>query len=170
MPLLSVLAEATLSLFRAAGALSGLSATLAFQPARRYFGLVTSGTFGITWQLTCLVIGVTPVLVTHLKMDNRMKSSLLNSAAAAPSDLAGDGSAAMLYVLLCGLVASRLGLWLFDLAVTQLQQEQVPDNQLGMQYGQGGLLVQQVASRSRMAEGTDRCSCFHGKLARLMCI
>lgn len=37
----------------------------------------------------------------------------------------------VLYVLLSGLVASRFGLWLFDLAVSQLQQELVPDNELG---------------------------------------
>jgi hypothetical protein len=37
----------------------------------------------------------------------------------------------LLYVLLLGLVASRFGLWLFDLAVTQLQQELVPEIELG---------------------------------------
>jgi hypothetical protein len=41
----------------------------------------------------------------------------------------------LLYVLLAGLVSSRLGLWLFDLAVTQLQQEMVPGNQLGEDLG-----------------------------------
>jgi len=37
----------------------------------------------------------------------------------------------LLYVLLLGLVLSRFGLWLFDLAVSQLQQELVPETELG---------------------------------------
>jgi hypothetical protein len=37
----------------------------------------------------------------------------------------------LLYVLLAGLVASRFGLWLFDLVVTQLQQELVLKTELG---------------------------------------
>lgn len=146
--LFAAAAEATLSLFRAAGALSGLLATAVFHPLQRYLGLVTSGTIGICWQLICLLLGVTPVVITHMTdwqgpdlHDLRTGAFIANndtsvtssgtSQATADSESAGNAQVVVLYMLLCGLVASRLGLWLFDLVVSQLQQEQVPDNQLG---------------------------------------
>ncbi len=41
-------------------------------------------------------------------------------------------SPACVHVLAAGLVASRFGLWAFDLAVLQMLQEMVPNEQLGM--------------------------------------
>lgn len=42
------------------------------------------------------------------------------------------GQPAGMHVLAAGLVASRFGLWSFDLAVSQMLQERVPNEQLGM--------------------------------------
>eukprot|EP00775_Hariotina_reticulata_P006954 gene6954-7170_t len=58
--------ESTISLFRAAGALSGLSATVIFHPMQRCSGLVATGAWGIIWQLLCLLIGVVPVALQHI--------------------------------------------------------------------------------------------------------
>ena len=41
-------------------------------------------------------------------------------------------SPACVHVLAAGLVASRFGLWAFDLAVSQMLQERVPNEQLGV--------------------------------------
>jgi hypothetical protein len=107
----------------------------------------------------CLLVGVTPVLVAQWLTHQPTSHTLLCgnvtphlSGAAGPlydahlgpvSPPPGlHGGAAqphshprlpqhLLYVLLSGLVASRFGLWLFDLAVTQLQQELVLESQLG---------------------------------------
>jgi iron-regulated transporter 1 len=38
-----------------------------------------------------------------------------------------SGRVASAWVLMAGVAASRLGLWMFDLAVTQLMQDNVPD-------------------------------------------
>jgi iron-regulated transporter 1 len=38
------------------------------------------------------------------------------------------GGVASAWVLMAGVAASRLGLWMFDLAVTQLMQDNVPDS------------------------------------------
>jgi iron-regulated transporter 1 len=38
-----------------------------------------------------------------------------------------DFSTASLALLIAGVCLSRIGLWVFDIAVTQLQQEQIPD-------------------------------------------
>lgn len=102
-----------------AGALSGLAATLLFNPLHGCVGLVRTGAIGIGWQLCCLLAGVLPVLVAHVL------------------GWQGAGSSSpLLYLLLSGLVASRLGLWLFDLAVLQLQQQLVEAHELG-ERGQG---------------------------------
>lgn len=104
--------------------MAGLAATVIFPPVQRCMGLVATGTAGISWQLLCLLLGVVPVLISHV--------SGWQGAAL------GGGSSALLYTLLAGLVASRLGLWLFDLAVTQLQQELVPGSELGTVSGVQG--------------------------------
>jgi iron-regulated transporter 1 len=39
-----------------------------------------------------------------------------------------SGGVASAWVLMAGVAASRLGLWMFDLAVTQLMQDNVPDS------------------------------------------
>lgn len=46
------MSEATISLFRSAGALSGLMATLLFHPLQRWgVGLVGAGSLGVSWQV-----------------------------------------------------------------------------------------------------------------------
>ena len=45
--------------------------------------------------------------------------------------------AAQARILIAGLVASRTGLWLFDLAVTQIVQESVADSEIGKAAGRG---------------------------------
>lgn len=59
------MAEATLSYFRGAGALSGLSATLLFPLLQRKWGLQRTGLLGITWQLAWLCGGVLPVVIAQ---------------------------------------------------------------------------------------------------------
>lgn len=113
-----------------AGALSGLVATLLFNPLHGCLGLVRTGGSGIGWQLCCLLAGVVPVLV------QRMLGS------------PGAGSSPLLYLLLSGLVASRLGLWLFDLAVLQLQQELVPAHELGEHDSEEGEACMRTSCRS----------------------
>ncbi len=99
-------------------------------------------------QLVFLLVGVTPVFVAQTFYHHHPAipgvgntSHLASTPNAPPASLAAPGlsgsppsgglPAHLLYVLLSGLVASRFGLWLFDLAVTQLQQELVPDTELG---------------------------------------
>jgi iron-regulated transporter 1 len=97
-------------------------------------------------QLAWLLVGVTPVFIAQTFRHTPAAPGLLHTnststpgvlpASAPPSGLlgavpSGGLSHHLLYVLLSGLVASRFGLWLFDLAVTQLQQELVPETELG---------------------------------------
>ncbi len=74
-------------------------------------GLKVTGVLGIWWQATSLVIAVVPVWLTQLGA--RLPASTTS------------------HVLLGGLVASRFGLWLFDLSVSQMLQEWVPAEDIG---------------------------------------
>ena len=76
-----------------------------------YAGLKASGVMGIWWQATSLIIAVVPVWLTQLGA--RLPASTTY------------------HVLLAGLVASRFGLWLFDLSVSQMLQEWVPAEDVG---------------------------------------
>lgn len=150
--------EATLSVFRGLGALSGLSSTFVFPqmhkwsggcPARcfvmrylidlvlshegnsqphtllvsRYWqrapldrlpdaaGLLKTGMRGIWLQFLCLAGAVVPAVLAywHWPIPNVVVT----------------------YAVVSGVVLSRFGLWLFDMAVNQLLQEWVPDDELG---------------------------------------
>ena len=74
-------------------------------------GLLHTGLLGIYTQLTCLVVAVSPALL-----------SLVGTRVAPASTT---------HILVGGLVASRFGLWTFDLCVTQLLQEWVLNEELG---------------------------------------
>lgn len=66
---------------------------------------------GIWWQAVSLLAAVVPVWLTQLGA--RLPASATS------------------HVLLGGLVASRFGLWLFDLSVSQMLQEWVPAEDIG---------------------------------------
>ena len=69
---------------------------------------------GVWWQATALIFAVTPVWLTQLGA--RLPESTTSN------------------ILLTGLVASRFGLWLFDLSVSQMLQEWIPAEDLGEQH------------------------------------
>ncbi|BDA48594.1 Solute carrier family 40 member 1 [Coccomyxa sp. Obi] len=103
------LPETVLSMYRGAGAVSGIASTLVFPALRKKFGLARAGALGICCQLGSLLAAVV-----------------------------GSGrvwSAAATHVLAAGLVASRFGLWTFDLCVSQLLQERVATLELGVVNG-----------------------------------
>lgn len=74
-------------------------------------GLKPTGMAGIWWQAVMLLVAVFPVWLTQLGA--RIPESSTT------------------HVLLGGLVASRFGLWLFDLAVSQMLQEWIDTEELG---------------------------------------
>ena len=74
-------------------------------------GLLRTGILGVLAQLACLMVAVGPATL----------------------GLAGRriAPAVATHVLVAGLVASRFGLWTFDLCVTQMLQQWVPAPELG---------------------------------------
>ena len=78
-------------------------------------GLKKTGLMGVWWQATALILAVTPVWLTQLGA--RLPESSTS------------------HTLLAGLVASRFGLWLFDLSVSQMLQEWIPASDIGRWHG-----------------------------------
>ena len=74
-------------------------------------GLKATGLMGVWWQAIALILAVAPVWLTQLGA--RLPESTVS------------------HTLLMGLVASRFGLWLFDLSVSQMLQEWIPANDIG---------------------------------------
>lgn len=75
--------------------------------------LKSTGLMGVWWQATALILAVAPVWLTQLGA--RLPESTTSN------------------ILLTGLVASRFGLWLFDLSVSQMLQEWIPADDIGEQ-------------------------------------
>jgi iron-regulated transporter 1 len=113
------LSEAAIAGGRGLGALSGVGAALLFpRVAAALGGVPAAGLGGIAWQLSALVGGTVPAVVAALSF-----SAAGGAADASPSPVLLSRGA--VWLLIAGLVLSRAGLWTFDLAVTQLQQERV---------------------------------------------
>ena len=79
----------------------GLAGTFAFRLSTKRMSLVTTGMWSITEQLLCIMASVTSFYVASYNLSNTL--------------------------LLFGVCASRIGLWVFDVAVTQLMQEFIPE-------------------------------------------
>uniref|UniRef100_A0ACD5X2B8 Uncharacterized protein n=1 Tax=Avena sativa TaxID=4498 RepID=A0ACD5X2B8_AVESA len=90
-----------ISLARGFSAIVGIAATLLYPVVHSWVSTLRTGLWSIWMQWCCLLLCVGSVWVS--------------------------GRVASAWLLMAGVAASRLGLWMFDLAVTQLMQDSVPD-------------------------------------------
>lgn len=132
------LGESLLSVFRSIGATFGLMSTFIYPQLQKSKGVVMTGGIAIWLQLSLLGL------------------CLLSTAWSEPGDCrpGGCGRLQEIYVdglnsgdicersrnvelglLLTGIITSRLGLWMFDLSVSQMLQEEVDDSVLGIVNG-----------------------------------
>ena len=70
------------------------------------------------------------------------------------------------HVLLGGLVASRFGLWLFDLSVSQMLQEWIPDEDIG----EHAKTIQQTCLDGIAAYWTSISELFCALLSHSLCV
>jgi iron-regulated transporter 1 len=103
--------ELELAAWRGAGALAGLAATALYPPLHTRLGLDRAGGVGLGLQTAALAGGCVAAF------------------GLAPSSAVGARC------LAAALAASRMGLWLFDLAAAQALQERVPREALGAVNG-----------------------------------
>ncbi|KAM4731391.1 solute carrier family 40 member 1 [Anableps anableps] len=149
-----------LSLLMGASAVSGICGTVAFTWVRRKCGLIRTGFISGTAQLCCLMLCVFSVfapgspfdlsvspfqdLYAHL-MGEQSLPEAEHSLAGAPSGNATTAPPAhelpplqsymSVSLLFAGVIAARVGLWSFDLTVTQLIQENVAESERGVING-----------------------------------
>ncbi|XP_056145302.1 solute carrier family 40 member 1 [Lampris incognitus] len=154
-----------LSLLMGASAVSGICGTVAFTWVRKKCGLIRTGFISGTAQLSCLVLCVVSVfapgspfdlnvspfqdIYTHLigenplpEADHSLTSILTSdslarntSTVAPPEELPSLQSYMSVSLLFAGVIAARVGLWSFDLTVTQLIQENVIESERGVING-----------------------------------
>jgi solute carrier family 40 (iron-regulated transporter), member 1 len=92
----------TVGLMQGLAAAIGLVGTLAYHYSAQRLSLEATGLWSIMYQTSCLGVTMLSLLVANDTLE--------------------------LLLLLGGLFSSRIGLWVFDIAVTQLQQEEVPEH------------------------------------------
>ncbi|MEQ2311295.1 hypothetical protein AMECASPLE_018351 [Ameca splendens] len=149
-----------LSLLMGASAISGICGTVAFTWVRKKCGLIRTGFISGTAQLCCLMLCVVSVfapgspfdlsvspfqdLYTHLMgeqtlpvAEHSLTDALSRNATTAPpaQELPPLQSYMSVSLLFAGVIAARVGLWSFDLTVTQLIQENVMESERGVING-----------------------------------
>lgn len=91
-----------ISLARGFSAIVGIAATLLYPVVHSWVSTLRTGLWSIWMQWCCLLVCVGSIWV--------------------------GGGVASAWMLMAGVAASRLGLWMFDLAVMQLMQDEVSDS------------------------------------------
>eukprot|EP00042_Codosiga_hollandica_P029255 m.160204 g.160204 ORF g.160204 m.160204 type:complete len:516 (-) comp53025_c0_seq1:3569-5116(-) len=125
--------EATLAGLRGAGAVFGVVATFFFAPLHNKFGLVKTGTLSIWFQWSSLLL----CIVSFLYIGDSSNCSPPTAGNHSQCITARNTEIALLSA---GVVVSRVGLWLFDLAVSQQLQERVDPSIIGIVNGVEGSL------------------------------
>ncbi|KAK3133932.1 hypothetical protein QOZ80_6AG0542900 [Eleusine coracana subsp. coracana] len=92
-----------ISLARGFSAVVGIGATLLYPAVHSWVSTLRTGLWSIWMQWCCLVVCVASIWA--------------------------GSSWASAWMLMAGVAASRLGLWMFDLAVMQLMQDEVPESE-----------------------------------------
>jgi len=130
--LLQCVPESTLSLLVGAAAINGILGSITFPPLRRRFGVKCAGQLGVLFVLVALV----PCVVAVFLPGSPWRKT-------SPFDDKVDVSCPRgmsVYVLLTGVVLARFGVWLSDIAITQIQQEEAAEEIRGQIGGVQGAL------------------------------
>ncbi|XP_028249033.1 solute carrier family 40 member 1 isoform X2 [Parambassis ranga] len=146
-----------LSLLMGASAVSGICGTVAFTWIRKKCGLIRTGFISGVVQLSCLMLCVASVFAPGSSLDlsvspfQDLYSHFMGEKALPEADhsltsgnITTDAPAEAMpplqsymsvSLLFAGVIAARVGLWSFDLTVTQLIQENVIESERGVING-----------------------------------
>ena len=146
--------ELFLGLAQAVAGIIGVGATFAFPYIRRLTGTVRTGVIGISLQLLSLslcVIGVfapgnptfsTPPTsaacvspFTNSTLPPVSNATLVHNVTTAGFNVTIHNQYTSLALMVTGVVSARFGLWLFDLSVVQIVQENVIESERGVVNG-----------------------------------
>jgi len=117
--LLQCVPESVLSLLVGVAAINGILGSITFPFLRKHFGVECAGQLGVLFVLAALVPCVIAVFLpgSPWRMTSPYGETVDESC---PTTFS-------IYVLLIGVVAARFGIWLSDIAITQIQQQEVEE-------------------------------------------
>ncbi|XP_077978935.1 ferroportin-like [Glandiceps talaboti] len=152
-----------LGMLLAGGSIAGILGTILFPFLRKKIGLERTGLWAITGEILCLSLCVVSVWAPGSPLDlhhrypveSNVTDSPLTSTTLLPaedftatqanftteklvtpeSSLYTTDSYVSITLLFTGIITSRIGLWLFDLTMTQLFQENILETQRGVING-----------------------------------
>ncbi|XP_035824645.1 solute carrier family 40 member 1 [Aplysia californica] len=156
------LSESTIGIMMGGGGLFGIFGTMLYPTMHRWLGLPRTGLASLTLQSSCLVMCVVSVwlpgspfdLFDDLPLDpvnctnltatipavdvnaSTILPPILNTSI--PENIACpdvENSLVSVIVLMAGIIAARLGLWMADLAITQMFMETVTEQERGVVNG-----------------------------------
>uniref|UniRef100_M4AL58 Solute carrier family 40 member n=1 Tax=Xiphophorus maculatus TaxID=8083 RepID=M4AL58_XIPMA len=137
-----------LSLLMGVSAITGLMGTVMFTRLRKSVGLVNTGIISSCLHLGCLLLCVCSVfapgspidlslLINQPLLPDRSSIHWTNNTVLfdnVPSGTAPDSYISIILLFL-GVITARIGLWCFDLTVTQLLQETICESERGVVNG-----------------------------------
>uniref|UniRef100_A0A674M9Y5 Solute carrier family 40 member n=1 Tax=Takifugu rubripes TaxID=31033 RepID=A0A674M9Y5_TAKRU len=148
-----------LSLLMGVSAITGLMGTVMFTRLRKSYGLVNTGIISSCLHLGCLLLCVCSVFAPGSPMDLSLLVPFINSSSPelgdipllpdrssihwtnntllfdnVPSDTVPESYISIILLFL-GVITARIGLWSFDLTVTQLLQESICESERGVVNG-----------------------------------
>eukprot|EP00092_Neocalanus_flemingeri_P013086 GFUD01014101.1.p1 GENE.GFUD01014101.1~~GFUD01014101.1.p1 ORF type:complete len:517 (-),score=89.43 GFUD01014101.1:192-1742(-) len=144
--IMQCVSESVLGILVAVSALVGIVGSLAFPPLRKLLGAERTGMVGmgaLVMSLSLCVVSVwlpgspfDPWLVEHNDMTEVIEdgSGIIEEAEGIPEDSCSSRTVDItsVSVLLTGIILARFGLWVADLSVTQIMQENVEERKRGV--------------------------------------
>uniref|UniRef100_A0A7N8XM29 Solute carrier family 40 member n=1 Tax=Mastacembelus armatus TaxID=205130 RepID=A0A7N8XM29_9TELE len=143
-----------LSLLMGVSAITGLMGTVMFTRLRKTYGLVNTGIISSCLHLGCLLLCVCSVFAPGSPMDLSLLMPYNSNSSTDFGRMAGqrqkhtyplrggsnqpllpDQSYTSIILLFLGVITARIGLWSFDLTVTQLLQENICESERGVVNG-----------------------------------
>uniref|UniRef100_A0AAY4C2Q8 Solute carrier family 40 member n=1 Tax=Denticeps clupeoides TaxID=299321 RepID=A0AAY4C2Q8_9TELE len=138
-----------LSILMGVSAIAGLMGTVLFTRLRKLYGLVNTGVISSCLHLGCLLLCVCSVFAPGSPLDLSLLAPYAENAndrssihwtnntllfENAPTGAVPDSYASIILLFL-GVITARVGLWSFDLTVTQLLQESICESERGVVNG-----------------------------------
>ena len=130
--LLQCVPESVLGGMVAVSALVGVLGAAAFPPLRRWLGVERAGVVGMACLVATLALCVASVWLAGSPFDPQHVMEANTTMAATEVDCSAPPPITSVAVLLSGIILARFGLWVADLAVCQIQQEQVEEEKRGV--------------------------------------
>ncbi|XP_047133099.1 solute carrier family 40 member 1 isoform X1 [Hydra vulgaris] len=140
--------EIYVSILFGTGALFGILGTMIFSFLRNRIGLVKTGIIALGFKCSMLLLCVASIWApgspSSFKVSSKnyitgINNTIVNSSITSNNSLfyvqPHNPSYVSILLLMIGIILSRTGLWMFDLTITQLQQENVEEEFRGVVGG-----------------------------------